>query len=317
MDRTRLAHLESHSPELARLVVELRRASEQRAEAGDLAEAARLAHLSDVSLLGALELVARSEAAEREVVVLREVAARPTPVAIEPAPEPEPPAARRRPLARQPRPTTAEPAAQEPAPVPEDPSAAVRAQLASLADRLSRLESTPTNRVGFDSVQNSLIEADRALAEGSFDRASQLAIAAERQLAGLTGEAPPHAVAAPERGLLVDARRELGERAIVRGRLVAVQLDPLVRFRDGAWQPRRAGPLTPLRALARRYRDAVLLLVTVGEPSDASFANQREALSTFLHQRFQVPAQRIVWRAQVGASLPQGTYLVLRAQANE
>ncbi|HJL03227.1 MAG TPA: hypothetical protein RMH85_21990 [Polyangiaceae bacterium LLY-WYZ-15_(1-7)] len=311
----RLGELRAHAPELAERIVRLHRLAREYAARGEHGAAQELATLAEMTLVSAgqmsarlLEAEATAERAEAEVEAARAAEAPAAP----PAAAEEPPARARRPARPRRRPTP--PPEETPEPVEAvDPSAALSARLAALAGALSELEAeSAQERVAVDAVETALIEADRALAEGLVERAGRFADEAERQLAALTGADAPAPRAASEASLTDDARRRLGARAIVRGSVVAVRLDDVLRF-DRAWEADAASPLGPLRVLVRGYRHVPLFLVTVGEPSHAAFREERRSLAAYLVERFQIPGERLRWAPDAGAPLGAGTYLVLRA----
>jgi len=301
----RLADVRAISPELADRVERIQALARAYARRGDDATAHELATMASTTLLAAALLAAEADAAAaRQCLETQvEVAAAPVPIP-EPEAREDEPRRRRRPRRRP-----------EPEPEPQPVAAPERStsdRLARVAARLADLSATtPETRVAIDGIETSLIEGDRALAEGLAERAAELATQAERQLAALTGDAAP-AAEAQDGGLVAEARRRFGERALVRGAAVAVRLDPGVRF-DDVWTDEDDRTVQQLRGLVRGYRDASLTLAHVG--ADLADA-RRESLVAFLAGRFQIPAARLRWRPP-NVRLPAGLYLVLRETGDE
>lgn len=302
----RVTRLRERAPELAHHVLRLDALARARAESGDAEAANELASLAEVTLLAASEMIARHDAevaaglvsgAHDPEVPPEEI------IAVAPEPEPaEPPRRRRR------RPTEVEEAPEE-TPPPVDQAARVRERLAQLATRLGRLDGAD-NRVAVESVQTSLIEADRALAEGLVERAEEFAMEADRALAALTGE-PTATEASESSDLVSDARRRLGARATVRGGEVAIRLDTMLGYENGQWRARDERAADHLRTLVRGYRAARISLVTVGTATAPEFASERDALVSYLVGRFQIPTSRLTWSGR-RSSLAPGTYLLLQ-----
>lgn len=210
-------------------------------------------------------------------------------------------------------------------PVPADETAEVRKRLSRLANDVSDIRGSllPDQRVTLDGVQSTLIEADRALSEGLLRRAAELADEAERILQSLKGEGaarvsePVAPAPAPEQdqGFLGDVRRNLGDRAIVRGGVVAVRLDGLVQYQGNTWSTPETSPLDGVRPLVRGYREVSLALVTVGAPSQDAFTSQKRALQEHLSVRFQISSERVTWMKSTSLRLEPGTYLILNQGA--
>lgn len=206
-------------------------------------------------------------------------------------------------------------------PVPTDETAEVRRRLSRLANDVGDLRGSllPDQRVMLEGIQSTLIEADRALSEGLIRRADELADEAERILQSLKGEGAARASetisAEAEQGFLTDVRKNLGDRAIVRGGAVAVRLDGLVQYQGSAWTMPEASPLDGVRPLVRGYREVSLALVTVGAPSQDAFASQKRALQEHLSVRFQIATERVTWMKSTNLRLEPGTYLILNQGA--
>lgn len=207
-------------------------------------------------------------------------------------------------------------------PVQVDEAADVRRRLSRMANEVAEIRtSLPTDqRVALEGVETALIQADRALSEGLQRRAEELAEQAERLLQGITGEnrtPSPESKGGEGEGFFTDARKSLGERAIVRGGVVAVRLDGLVHYRDKAWSTPENSPLDGVRSLVRGYREVGLSLVTVGPASHEAFSTQRDALREHLSSRFQISSARVSWRGSTELRLEPGTYLILDHGAAE
>lgn len=302
----RVSRLRERAPELADHVLRLDALARARAETGDAEAATEFASLAEVTLLAASEMIARHDA-EVAAVLVSGVQAEEQEELVAVAPEPEAPEEPDPPRRRRRRPAEAE---EQPAddPPPADPADRVRERLAQLATRLGRVGVADGNRVAVESVQTSLIEADRALAEGLIERADEFAMEADRALAALTGE-PAAAEAGESSDLVSDARRRLGARATVRGGEVAIRLDTLLGYENGQWRARDERAADHLRTLVRGYRGARVSLVTVGATAP-EFASERDALVSYLVGRFQIPSARLTWAGR-GDSLAPGTYLLL------
>lgn len=305
-----LARVREGAPAAAGAIERLHALAERAAAEGDAPRARELAELSLITLASvgaALEQpVGPAPASEEE----------PEPTA-EPAAEAEPgdddKPARRRGTRKRRAPVDAEALPMPGPPTPEDETAPIRQRLASLAEDLKKARETarPGDRVALEGVQTTLIEADRALAEGLLERAQGLADEADRLLAGITGEKAV-APAKESGGFFEDAHARLGERAIIRGGVVAVRIDDAVHYRDGSWQGDATSFLEHVRPLVRGYRTATVTLVTVGEPTQKAFVSSRDALARYLAQRFQVDAERIKPRDSTDVRLAPGTYLLLQ-----
>lgn len=196
---------------------------------------------------------------------------------------------------------------------PEDPAARVRYRLSVLASELAqaRDRSEPTDRVAFEGIQTTMIEADRALGEGLVNRAEELTDQAERLLSSQAG-VPSETLSASASGFLSDAQELLSGRAVIRGGVVAVRLDDTLHYKGTGWGTPQAGLLDQVRPLVRGYRSLSMTLVTVGAPSQDAFVSQRDALTTYLANRFQVNRSRMSWHAESAVPLEPGTYLILR-----
>lgn len=326
--RQRLNRVHADAPEVAELVVRIHRLASEYAARGEIATAEELAALARVTLLSTSELLARLEIARLQAgsasapVIAADIADQ-----AEPDSEPggevterearretrrRRRAARRADVAMGPEvtPEVAE-AAENGGSDPLDGGDAVSGRLAHLASRLSEIEPTEETRVVIEGVQTRLIGADRALAEGLFHRAAELATEAEHLLASLTGGSAPAPAATDGSGFLRDMRDRLGSRGGAYGSEVAVQLDTVVRWQDRSWRARAVDTLDGLRALVRGYRSAGLTLVTVGEPTSSAFAQQRDALTSYLARRFQIQADRLRWVGSVRLPLSRGTYLII------
>ncbi len=323
----RLAQVHRESPELADVARRLLASSRAAARRGDEAAASEFGRLAQVTLLAASELIAKSDAAEAEA---ERNAEKPKDPESQDDTEQDPSGtstnapraesggasssnatARARRAARRPKDERPDGSTEEPAAAAE-----VRERLALLASGLSALGSSITakHRVEVDSIENMLIQGDRMLAEGLIERAAELASEAERKLSALTGKNhKSDAAGSPPRSretFRSDIRRRIGKRAIVRGNIVAVRLDPLMHYRDNTWQTRTSSVLRHMRTLVRGYRSMGLQLVTTGSPSRAEFREKRDELSLHLASRFQIASARLRWASRAPARLPDGTYLV-------
>ncbi|MEC7521835.1 MAG: hypothetical protein VYE22_18270 [Myxococcota bacterium] len=304
IQRQRLNRVHADAPEVAEAVVRLDRLARDHAARGDHETAQELAALAQLTLLSASELLVRLEAAEAEAARPAEEEEPPP----EPEPDPEPPPRRRTRVASASPTPPPEPAPT--APTEDAPESPLTARLAALAAAIASLEPEGEHRVVVEGVQTRLIEADRALAEGTPGHAAELVREAEALLAPITGEPPPPDAEA--HAFARDARARLGERARVQGRSVAVRLDDALRFEERSWRG-RGDTLDDLRGLVRGYRHAAVSLATVGTPG-AGFA-ERDGLTRFLASRFQIPAERLRWRERPPVSLPAGTWIVVTEAA--
>ncbi|MEM9193035.1 MAG: hypothetical protein AAGF12_27925 [Myxococcota bacterium] len=320
LSANRLETVRARAPELAAQAERLQALAERRAAAGQREDAEALSQLAQLTLLSTAELVAQVHAAEAETDAAhawRMLLEEGNEAAEEEVPteDPRPVRARRtRPSAdaREPTPTEAENEAENEA--RPDRDAALRARLAQLAEQLRDLEARSAGETAvLDGLQTSLIEADRVLSEGLAERSKELADGVERQLATLTGAPAP----APADGqtFFAEARRLLGDDALIQGRAVVVRLNGLLRYEGGAWRSSGSGTrLSAVRALVRGYRSASVTLLSRSS-GDSPFRRHRDGLTAFLAGRFQIPAARLRWVETEESDLPSGTYLLLREDA--
>ena len=192
LDVRRLREVEDQAPELAELIECFWSEALRREEQGELRVAQEFFRMSKIALLSASELITRLELAEQ----IRIVVERPALPSEEPGSAPPPDAAesdRGSTVADAGRPRTRRSVRenQRAEPSPVDESVQIRERLADLANRLSRLQPDEDHRVAFESAQNALIEADRALAQGELERAEEFIREVERQLMTLLGEDAP------------------------------------------------------------------------------------------------------------------------------
>jgi hypothetical protein len=334
------------APELAAQLRRLEASAVQYAERGQWETAEDLAMLAQLTLVSTLELHARTlrqdqlqrgaaaeedtatdsepeeqtrprDAQQETVSASAETTSASTP---SPAPKKDPqPQARPSPEQTEASP---EPSSEDGSGAQADSSAAskpVAERLSRLAERLAQLESNSKKDdtgadLALERAQTALIEGDRALAEGLEHRARDLADEASRVLDAFENDERVEAVdGTPERESLVrDARQHLGDALVVRGQMMAVRVDSLVRLRDGSLQVQTAATLNHLRSLVRVYRRIPLLLVSYGDPAESS--PDRKQLKTYLADRFQISKKRLHLPENASAhpDMSEGTYLIFK-----
>lgn len=286
------AEQEAQAKQLSALQVQLQRYNEaqQRIE---LDTAERLAKLEGLLTARLTELKTELATLQAELHAQREGAVASQEGMSDPAQVSDPTAQnQRRTASRRPRRKRKE-KAEEPAPTTASEPEAVRALMASVAARLQDASDpkggTPLSAAHREQAQQQLVEADRAAAQGLWQRANELAREAQGWLDGRTSRPD---VASDVRALVRDAEGLFPGAVRLLGDEVRIQL-PLRRAAEGELPVDRAA-LDHIARLAKVYGSlSVTLQVRETDPDEARAARQLEAVRRHLVDQGHVRSERL------------------------